>query len=404
MDRAKIEVVHEILRLERRLRSLRGTFYSKDSVALHAPTDDVLRAYRQTLKELADLFQEDSAQYRELASAIQTAQGHSNASIRQQDIDLVLRTLDESKSSAWKPATATSAPSEPQLEPGPQFSLVSGKLDLVSDADKDDSYDRATQFALHNRIVRQVTILRTETLRAGNSYPGLTRTVDEYTKLVERPIDDLDVVDLWALGNALIAQAISFEKQNAARTLTSPLEPSHLASLIDVARLHGGFILGFAKGVELTRRADHAQMAPGVLGEISDRILKLLNALSQNRRLVSDRVQQFIAPIQDSLLMAGWETARIGYTGYVVVRNALIQLGKALVWTNDKGGSVVGSVVLSSMIASSGMQQEALELSFQFLYTNASDILAFAAPFPELRAWFGWIIDYLAEEQEKRSN
>jgi hypothetical protein len=35
-----------------------------------------------------------------------------------------------------------------------------------------------------------------------------------------------------------------------------------------------------------------------------------------------------------------------------------------------------------------------MELVLQFLRTNASDVLSFAAPFPELRAYFEWIINH----------
>lgn len=295
-----------------------------------------------------------------------------------------------------------STPEEPALESGPTFSLRSGQLDLVPGLETDPTFDRATQKTLHNRIIRRIEPLRAETLKVGNRYPGLALSVEEYATLVSQPFDELDITDLWAVGNGLLAYAVSFEKQNQNRTLTEPLEPSHFALLLDVARLHAGFILGFPKAVELTERADHAQIAPDVFDLIDGPISNILSALSQNQRLVSERARHLAEALQAAMTVAGWRTTRVGYTGYVTVRNALIQLCKALVWSNDKGGSVVGSFAVGSVLAASGMSAETLQLVFQFLHFNASNMIAFAAPFPELRAWVGWIIDHLDKERLQR--
>ena len=299
--------------------------------------------------------------------------------------------------------TNVTLPQEPLPEAGPIFSIESGKLDLVPGPETSEVFDRTTQAALHRRIIRQIEPLRAETAKVGNRHPGLALTVEEYAKLVSKPFDDLDVTDLWAVGNGLLAHAFSFEKQDERRTLTEPLEPSHLALLLDVARLHGGFILGFPKGIELTERADRAQLGPNAIRAINDPTLHVLAALSQQTKLVSERARRLTDALNAALIVAGWETTRIGYTSYATVRNALIQLGKVIVWVNDKGGSLAGGIVIGSAIAASGLTPETLELVVHFLQTNVSDVLAFAAPFPELRAWIGWIIDHFDEERNATS-
>lgn len=290
-------------------------------------------------------------------------------------------------------------PEEPALESGPTFSFGAGRLDLVPGPETNEAFDRATQIALHNRIIRRIGSLRAETLKVGNRHPGLALTVEEYASLISQRFEELDVTDLWAVGNGLLAHAISFEKQNENRTLTEPLEPSHFALLFDVARLHAGFILGFPKAVELTERADRAQLTPDIFDLIDGPTSNILSELSQNRKLVSDRARRLAEALQAAMTVAGWGTTRVGYTSYATVRNALIQLCKALVWTNDKGGSLAGSVVVSSAFVASGLSAETIQLVFQFLHFNASNMVAFAAPFPELRAWVGWIIDHLDEER-----
>jgi hypothetical protein len=244
--------------------------------------------------------------------------------------------------------------------------------------------------------------LRAETAKAGNVHPTLALAVEEYAALITKPFDELDVVDLWAVGNGLLAHAFSFEHQNEQRTLTEPLEPSHLALLISVARLHAGFILGFPKGLELTDRADHSRVDPNVRELINDPTLQLLKVLSQHRKLVAERARRLAELLHSTLVTAGWDTARVGYTSYAVVRNALIQLGKSALWINDKGGSLVGGVFIGAVAAAavaSGLPPETVELAIKFLASNISDILSFAAPFPELRVWIGWIIDHFDEER-----
>jgi hypothetical protein len=49
------------------------------------------------------------------------------------------------------------------------------------------------------------------------------------------------------------------------------------------------------------------------------------------------------------------------------------------------------------------MNAETLGALISFLHQNSSDILSFAAPFPELRAWIEWIINFLDEEKKRPS-
>lgn len=286
-----------------------------------------------------------------------------------------------------------SLPEEPSTEAGPTFAVRVGKIDLVPSVETDNSWDQSTQAALHQQILRQVAQLQAETLKIGNQYPNLAQTIDEYAKLVRQPLTDLDIVALWSVGSCLLAYAYSFEHHDQHRTMTEPLEPVHLSLLTGVSRLHGGFILGFPKGIALTERADRAQFAPNVVQSIGEPTSRILDALSHQRDLVSERARHFLALLNSTVLASGWETARVGYVCYAAVRNCLIALGKALIWFNDKGGSVVGGVMLASGLSAAGITAESVELAASFLHARASEILSFAAPFPELRAWICWIID-----------
>jgi hypothetical protein len=76
------------------------------------------------------------------------------------------------------------------------------------------------------------------------------------------------------------------------------------------------------------------------------------------------------------------------------VRNALVAIGRVSIWINDKGGSLVGGVIVGSAVGAANLPPDTIQLVALFLKSNAADILSFAAPFPELRLYLSWIIDY----------
>lgn len=285
-------------------------------------------------------------------------------------------------------------PTEPSEEAGPTFSVHKGQIDLVPSPESDSSYDREIQDSLHRRLRRQSALLLEATVRVGNQHPQLLAVISEYASLITPDIRALDVIDLWAAGNAVMAQAFSFQQQDSSRTLSEPLEPAHLGLLTEVAALHGSFILGFPTAVDLTRRADEARVTPEVLRTVGPATSTVLSALSRQHRLLSERARRLIDSLDAALLSGSWEVARIGYTSYATVRNALVTIGKLSIWINDKGGSLVGGALVTSAVAASNLPPETLQLTALFLTTNASDILSFAAPFPELRVYLEWIVNY----------
>jgi hypothetical protein len=227
------------------------------------------------------------------------------------------------------PEPAASRPPEPLPEAGPTFQITAGQLDLVRGKETDSDFDRTTQQTLHKRLTRQTDLLLLETAKVGNRYPQLATTIQEYSDLIGQPFDELDVVDLWAVGNALLAQAISFQQQDRTRTITEPLEPAHLALLVEVAGLHGGFILGFPTGLELSNRADDARIGPNIARLVGAPTSNLLAALSVQRKVVSERARKLAEALDAALIASGWDAARVGYTAYATVRNALIAIVKS---------------------------------------------------------------------------
>jgi Leucine-rich repeat (LRR) protein len=288
------------------------------------------------------------------------------------------------------------APPEPELEAGPDFQITNGRFDLTG-VPEERPFDVRTQETLLQLLRRQVSLLQAENVKIGNQHPLLVRTVDEYARILLRPLNEIEVVNLWAVGNGLMAQALAFERQDAHRTISEPLEPLHLGLLVEISRLHGGFVLGFPTGVSLTHRADMARVTPEAVQAIKQPTSDILSSLAKQRRLVSDRVRGLADSLDGALISASWGAARVGHTSYVTLRNFLIEAGKTILAANNASSTFAGGIMLAGAIQASGLTAEAAAQLLEFLRSNTADILSFVAPFPELRAWVGWIIDHIDE-------
>ena len=235
------------------------------------------------------------------------------------------------------------------------------------------------------------------TKKVANRHPALNFVVSEYADLVAQPFDKLDVGALWAVGTGLLANREAFARPADPRNVTDPLEPSHLALLQQAAEIHGGLILGFEKGRELTENADTARLSPDVVETISAPAQSILEKLRHDGKRVEDGTKRFIAAIEESLIVHGWQASRLGHAGYVLTRNSLIAIGRVLLRGNSALATVLGSIGLNEV--DPGLVQTKLWL--EFVIDNGRTIMAFAEPFRELKIWFQSIIDQI--DREKRT-
>lgn len=56
-------------------------------------------------------------------------------------------------------------------------------------------------------------------------------------------------------------------------------------------------------------------------------------------------------------------------------------------------------MIVASAVVAAGLPPETLQAVLAFLRANSGDILSFAAPFPELRMYLAWIIDYFDAQE-----
>ena len=286
----------------------------------------------------------------------------------------------------------TPIPPEPSPELGPVLQVTERGLEIISQPYEGD-FD-AVQKVLHDRLRRLLPALTDATHRVANAHPALDHIVSEYSDLIARPLDQLDAASLWAVGTGLLAFRAAFTNL-ASGSMTEPLEPGHLALLQQAAELHGGFILGFPKGRELTDRADHARLSPEIIAQIEPPARQILESLARESTFVETRTRKFFAAVDESLVVHGWKTARTGHAAYVVTRNSLIALGKILIRANSVLATVAGGIVLNCVDPGLQMTQHII----RFMLENAQTVASFAEPFPELRNWLCFLIDHIDREK-----
>jgi hypothetical protein len=207
-------------------------------------------------------------------------------------------------------AAAVSLPPEPSPEIGPSLQVTERGLEIVSPA-SEEMFDEELQKVLHHRLRSLLTALKDATHRVANAHPALDHVISEYSDLIAQPFDKLDVASVWAVGTGLLAFRAAFANQ-ASGTMTEPLEPGHLALLQQAAEIHGGFILGFPKGRELTDRADHARLSPEIIAQIAPSTRQILEGLARASNFVETRTRKFLAVVHENLVVHGWEVARTG--------------------------------------------------------------------------------------------
>jgi len=227
-----------------------------------------------------------------------------------------------------------------------------------------------------------------------NAHPALDHIISEYSDLIARPFDQLDVASLWAVGTGLLAFRAAFTNQPSG-TMTEPLEPGHLAMLQQAAEMHGGFILGFPKGWELTERADRTRLSPEIIAQIAPPARRILEGLARANDFVESRTRKFFAAVDESLIVHGWGTARIGHAIYVTTRNSIIALGKYLILANIGCAAILGKPILPAL----DLDAHTSQLIVEFVMHHAQEVLSFAEPFPELRNWIGFVIDHIDREK-----
>ena len=288
-------------------------------------------------------------------------------------------------------AMASLSPRAPDQEDGVRFRFGENGLQFdrsleVVGADPD------TQSKLHTRLRTHVAQLLEQSERASNHHPGIATLVREYASLIDVPFREVDPIDLWAVGTGLQGFVLAYEPGAAAQTMTGPLEPEHFAKLVQVARIHAGFVLGFDE-VEKTveRGVRFARENSEIVAEIAEPQGRLLHELVGQSKWIDEAARELISAIDGAYMQFGWKVAEAGYAAFGTLKNALLAVSKSLVVIDDLFIGLLGKTLRK------GMDAEKI-LAFAaacFLRDHAADILAFARPLPDLRDWFLYVIDHI---------
>jgi hypothetical protein len=281
---------------------------------------------------------------------------------------------------------------EPSSGPGPQYLPRNGKLSEVVSLPSES--EAAQQTNLHRVIRRDAATLAKAIESAANRYPELVRTVDEYSKLLNVKIVEADVAAIWSVGGVLASFAQAYRDQNAARTLSEPLEPQLDALLQSVVRQHGAFILGFEEGRDLVHRADEFALDVATLRELATPGTALLSELTDNRDLVDDRTREIHRPIRDRVIEIGWASSRVSYSAYLIVRNGVRAMIKYSVGEHPNAGAIIGLLTGASVLLND-QSAEFIRVAVPVLEQYGSQLLAFFNHSPEMRAYVEWALRIL---------
>jgi len=157
--------------------------------------------------------------------------------------------------------------------------------------------------------------------------------------------------------------------------------------------------VGFARGRELTDRADHSRLTPEILAAILPAARELLERWRHAKTMVEERTRKFFDAIENATIGPSWQTARAGYSVYVVTRNSLIAVGKLLLRANSLLATVVGGAMVAAIDPDLAEQ---VRLWVAFTLEQSQTILSFSESFPELNLWWASIIDALERDNAFR--
>jgi hypothetical protein len=293
------------------------------------------------------------------------------------------------------PSRETEPPAIPKPEIGPQIQFENDCLTLQHQPRIEAADDIAAQKKLHARLQKLLPTLAAETNKVGNIHPGLAFIVGEYAELIKPDYDQLEDFDIWAVGAGLIASAAAFARPGLLPQLTPTLEPSHLVLLSQAAQIHSGFILGQPAGRAMIDRADEMALNDEQFAVIGPEMLSILGLWQNKTDGVEETTRRLIGSVREAMIVSGWKAGRTGFVGYSLTRNGLIAIGRALSFSNSAGSTIVGGWALNEV--DPGLVQTQVWL--RFMSQNSQQIMQFVAPFPEMRAWFGWFFEQMEKDR-----
>lgn len=310
-----------------------------------------------------------------------------------------MNTTDTRAKGAMRPK-----PPEPEVKEGPNYQIRSGKIAGAISPPGDA--EMVVQTGLHNRLRTIIRDALPRLVKIENRYPQFVQTIREYESLIEKPINELNVQDIWSVGSALHAYGVAYREQNVSRTLAEPLEPELDGIVQSITRLHGAFIMGFEEGRDLVAKADRFLADIRLVGEIENPGVRLLETIALNKDIVESRTLDANRPVRDFIHEFGWSTSRTGYSAYVIVRNIILSLVRTTVDKTFGKEPTAGAVISTAYVISAAAgdpSAEFIRTAIPLILREASFILAFANHSPEFRSYIEWAIGVIEDDERSRS-
>ncbi len=271
---------------------------------------------------------------------------------------------------------------------GAHLELSDGKFELAkSNSSLSKDFDEETQEILRNRIQTRMNMLSEQVSRVSNQHPHLDVVIKEYQGQLDNDLDELNSAEFWGHSVSLMAQAKAYLTQNTSGTMSPALEPNLCALLEEVSQLNGGFILGFPRGAELSKKANEAQLPTG-FDQPSSELIKLLN---DQKEIIGDKLSHLLTSISEAVDAGGWKFARLEYSAVSTLHNLLLSIGKTVIKFDQ---TILKSAVAVTVFSRNfpEINPATIQIIWDLLLGHPSLIAQFTAPFPELHKWMEYVI------------
>lgn len=310
-----------------------------------------------------------------------------------------LAEIDARRKQATQPQE-TAAPEPPSLEPGQTYRFGEDGLEFVPAEGPAPDFVRATQAAIHGELRLAIADLRAISVAKNNEHPGLCAAVSRYAEMIDRPLDHLDPTRLMTVGIGLTAYATAFQSGDVALSMEGALEPTHFAELVRSAELHRALMFGFPELRPTVERSDAVRRGdPDAMATAARPLGRLLNGLANARTWVADTTRQGLAIADDAFSRFGLRSWDASFNAYELVRNGLITTSVAVADVFGLLATVPGAVALTIADPSFAATIGYANAASTFLVAHADDIAALATSFPEMKAWFDWVLGRLRSLQ-----
>lgn len=283
-----------------------------------------------------------------------------------------------------------------------------GTIDLCKKTVDIVKYDERRVSILQPKLIKaSERVLRAFTGGIGhNAFSDLVDDIQEYLDAINRPADQIDFCDVWALGVHL-QQRVDAAARDIEDRLQPELEDSQRSALGTLLGLHGPFILASLVGQELIEASQRYQGTKEDSVQYREIAEAFSIAVQQNPNFITKPARHRIGLVNQGVGTSRFYDREI-ITSQLTNRNIICAISFSAVAyiglsatngiiENIAAQSIFGKNLIDFGARYADKTYELIKLATNFLIDNEAILLGFAACCPEGFGWLGHLIAWLKE-------